>query len=62
MQRRHFIRQGSQAALLMASGISSYNCSPKNQQAEPLAKEMESLIPKLMEKHKVPGLFHSACA
>ena len=56
MQRRHFIRQGSQAALLIASGISSYNCSPKNQQAEPLAKEMESLIPKLMEKHKVPGL------
>lgn len=59
MQRRDFILLSSQAAFLAAlsfpAALSCGSSSTQNQNAEPLAKELETLIPKLMQDHKVPG-------
>lgn len=64
MQRRDFILWGGQAAFLSALSISTFNASghrlqytpPQNQYPEPLAKELEKLISKIMEDAKIPGL------
>jgi len=64
MQRRNFILWGGQAAFLtavnlpaaIASGNRLQGSFTKDQNTEPLAKELEKLIPKLMEETKVPGL------
>jgi CubicO group peptidase (beta-lactamase class C family) len=62
MHRKDFLLWGSQAALLTAFGVpevmASTHRSPHpspNEAQEPLATEIESLIPKLMQGAKVPG-------
>lgn len=63
MQRREFILWGGQTALLAAFSPPSLATddrlqitSSHNHTTEPLAKELEKLIPKLMRDAKVPVL------
>lgn len=55
MQRRSFILLGGQTIFLSALGLGAADriVSPN---ADPLAKELETLIPKLMKESKVPGV------
>lgn len=63
MQRRKFILWGGQTALFSVAGLSSmanlnrlHFSSFFDLTTEPLAKELEKLIPKLMQEAKIPGL------